>query len=58
MNIFDVFDGKGIPEGQKSVAISVKLQPREHTLTDEQIDKISERIISSVNKLTGGVLRG
>lgn len=58
VNIFDVFDGKGIPEGQKSVAISVKLQPREHTLTDEQIDKISERIISSVNKLTGGVLRG
>lgn len=55
--LFDVFEGKGVPEGQKSLAVTVRIQPRDRTLTDEEIDTISERLIASVQKLTGGSLR-
>lgn len=55
--IFDVFDGKGIPDGKKSVALAVTLQPTDHTLTDEEIDAVSGAIVAAVTKATGGVLR-
>jgi phenylalanyl-tRNA synthetase beta chain len=55
--VFDLFDGKGIPEGKKSIAIAVGLQPTDHTLTDEEIDRVSAAIIAAVGKATGGVLR-
>ncbi|MDB5509618.1 MAG: pheT [Hyphomicrobiales bacterium] len=57
-DVFDVYQGSGIAEGKKSVAISVVLQPREKTLTDVEIEKISERIVADVSKKTGAVLRG
>jgi len=55
--IFDLFEGKGVPEGKKSVAIRVTLQPLDKTLTDEEIDKISTAIVAAVSKATGGTLR-
>ncbi|MBM3607664.1 MAG: phenylalanine--tRNA ligase subunit beta [Alphaproteobacteria bacterium] len=58
VNVFDVYHGTGIPEGKKSVAISVTLQPREKTLTDEEIDAIAAQITGEVAKKTGAVLRG
>ncbi len=58
VDIFDVFEGKGVAEGQKSVAIRVTLQPTEKTLTDDAIDKVSTAIVAAVGKATGGVLRG
>ncbi|MCG6856639.1 MAG: phenylalanine--tRNA ligase subunit beta [Salaquimonas sp.] len=58
VNIFDVFEGASLGEGKKSVAIEVTLQPTDKTLTDEEIDAISKRIVENVVKSTGGVLRG
>lgn len=55
--LFDVYAGKGIAEGKKSLAVEVTLQPVEATLTDEQIDQVAQRIVAAVEKQTGGVLR-
>jgi phenylalanyl-tRNA synthetase beta chain len=57
IEVFDVYQGAGVAEGQKSVAFEITLQPRE-VLKDEQIQAIMDRIIASVSKGTGGVLRG
>ncbi|HEV7277737.1 MAG TPA: phenylalanine--tRNA ligase subunit beta [Devosiaceae bacterium] len=57
VGVFDVFEGKGVPEGKKSVAIAVTLQPRDKTLTDEEIGRTATAIVAAVAKATGGVLR-
>jgi phenylalanyl-tRNA synthetase beta chain len=58
INVFDVYEGPGVPEGSKSVAIAVTLQPRERTLTEADIEQASARIVADVAKKTGGALRG
>ncbi len=58
VRVFDIFEGAALGEGKKSVAIAVTLQPTEKTLTDEEIDAISQKVVGAVNKSTGGVLRG
>ncbi len=58
VSVFDVYEGKGVPEGQKSVAIAVTLQPKEKTLGEADLDAVSRRIVEAVAKKTGGVLRG
>ncbi|MEG6508278.1 phenylalanine--tRNA ligase subunit beta [Methyloligella sp. 2.7D] len=58
VGLFDVFTGKGVPEGKKSLAIEVTLQPIEKTLTDKEIDAVAEKIVAAVVKATGGELRG
>ena len=55
--IFDRYTGKGVPEGKKSLAISVRLQPKDKTLTDAEIDAVAEKIVAAVTKATGGTLR-
>ncbi len=55
--VFDVYEGKGIDPGKKSVAIAVTMQPREKTLTDQEIDAVAARIVAEVTKKTGGALR-
>lgn len=57
VTLFDIYEGQGVPEGQKSVAIDVLLQPRQKTLTDEEIDAVAQKIIANVEKATGGTLR-
>ena len=57
-DLFDVYEGKGIEEGKKSLAIEVTLQPFDKTLTDDEIDVVAQKIIAQVSKATGGVLRG
>ncbi|MCW5720925.1 MAG: phenylalanine--tRNA ligase subunit beta [Devosia sp.] len=57
VGIFDVFEGSHVGEGKKSVAIEVTLQPRDKTLTDEDIEKVSAAIVAAVTKTTGGELR-
>ncbi|MGB8607627.1 phenylalanine--tRNA ligase subunit beta [Bradyrhizobium sp.] len=57
VTVFDVYEGKGIDDGKKSVAIAVTIQPREKTLTDQEIDAVAAKIVTEVNKKTGGVLR-
>jgi phenylalanyl-tRNA synthetase beta chain len=58
VDVFDVYRGTGIEAGKKSVAIEITLQPRDQTLTDEQIDAVGEKVVAAVAKATGGVLRG
>ncbi len=57
VSVFDVYQGKGIDEGKKSIAIAVTIQPREKTLTDPEIEVVAARIVAEVHKKTGGVLR-
>ena len=53
--VFDVFK---LPDGKTSLALSVTLQPKDKTLTDEEIDFTTKKIIAAVSKATGAVLRG
>ena len=55
---FDRYVGKGVPEGQKSLAIAVTLQPVERTLTDAEIEAVCNKIVAAVAKATGATLRG
>ncbi len=58
VGVFDVYQGKGVPEGKKSLAISVRLQPTTRTLTDAEIEAVGHRIVAAVVKATGATLRG
>ncbi|MEM7597213.1 MAG: phenylalanine--tRNA ligase subunit beta [Pseudomonadota bacterium] len=58
VRVFDEFIGGALGEGKKSLAITVRLQPREVTLKDADIEAVSAKIIEKVTKATGGVLRG
>ena len=57
VTVFDVYEGKGIDDDKKSVAIAVTIQPREKTLTDQEIDAVAAKIVVEVTKKTGGTLR-
>ncbi len=56
--LFDVYEGKGVPDGKKSLAVEVMLSPQTATLTDEDIEALSAKVVKQVEKATGGVLRG
>ena len=58
VSVFDVYEGKGIDPGKKSIAIAVTIQPREKTMTDEEIEALAGKIVAEVIKRTGGTLRG
>jgi phenylalanyl-tRNA synthetase beta chain len=58
VRLFDVYRGKGVGDGKKSLAVEVTIQPQDKTLTDEEIEAIAARIVAQVTKATGGVLRG
>ena len=58
IDVFDVYEGVGIPEGSKSIAVAVQLQPVERTLTDAEIDAVSAKIVAEVGRKTGATLRG
>jgi phenylalanyl-tRNA synthetase beta chain len=57
VTVFDVYEGAGIAPGKKSIAVAVTIQPRERTMTDEEIEALAARIVGEVSKRTGGVLR-
>lgn len=58
VGVFDVFTGQGMPQGKKSLAIEVTLQPKDKTLTDAEIEEVAGKIVAAVKKATGGELRG
>jgi phenylalanyl-tRNA synthetase beta chain len=58
VTVFDVYEGQGIAPDKKSIAIAVTLQPREKTMTDQEIDAVAAKIVAEVSKRTGGTLRG
>ncbi len=57
VKIFDIYQGENIESGKKSIAFSVTFEPKEKTLSEEDIEKVSKNIISSVQKETGATLR-
>ncbi len=57
-DVFDVYEGKGVPDDKKSVAVRVTLQPRDKTMTDAEIDSVADKIVAGVAKATGATLRG
>ncbi len=57
VRLFDVYSGQGVPEGRKSLAITVVLQPEEATLTDAEIEAFSQKLVAQVEKASGGTLR-
>ena len=57
VTVFDIYEGKGIADGHKSVAIAVTLQPVDKTLTDAEIDSVAAKIVADVAKKTGATLR-
>ncbi len=58
VTVFDLYEGKGIEPGKKSVAIAVTIQPREKTMTDPEIEALAQKIVAEITKKTGGTLRG
>ncbi|MCJ2060555.1 phenylalanine--tRNA ligase subunit beta [Methylobacterium sp. J-048] len=57
VEVFDLYEGTGVPEGSKSVAVAVRLQPVERTLTDAEIEAVSAKIVAEVSRRTGATLR-
>ena len=57
LEIFDVYEGKGVDDHKKSIALSITWQSNTKTLLDSDIDKAVEKIVNSVKKELGGELR-
>jgi phenylalanyl-tRNA synthetase beta chain len=57
-SVFDLYEGPGVPEGKKSIAVAVTLQPRGKTLTDAEIEAVAAKIVAEVARKTGASLRG
>jgi phenylalanyl-tRNA synthetase beta chain len=57
VGLFDVYEGKGLPEGKISYAIKVLIQSDEKTLTDAEVDKLMDKVLKVLEKETGAVLR-
>lgn len=58
VSVFDVYAGKGVPEGMRSIAISATLTPKGETFSDKDIELISDKIIAAAHKAVGAELRG
>jgi phenylalanyl-tRNA synthetase beta chain len=57
-SVFDIYSGKGVPEGKTSLALSVRIAPQDRTLTEAELGELSARIVAAVRSKTGGELRG
>lgn len=57
VSIFDLYEGEKVPAGKKSMAVQVRLQPQQATLTEADITTVCEKIVASVAQATGGTLR-
>ncbi|RJF88996.1 phenylalanine--tRNA ligase subunit beta [Oleomonas cavernae] len=58
VSVFDLYRGQGVPAGKVSMALAVRLEPRDKTLTEPEIEAVSAKIVAAVAKATGGSLRG
>ena len=56
VGVFDIYEGKGVPEGSKSIAVSVRIQPKDATLTEAEIEVLAQKIVAGALKL-GATLR-
>jgi len=57
VRLFDIYEGQGVPEGQRSLGLEVVLQPQGQTLTDKDIEAVAEKVVTAAGKL-GATLRG
>ena len=57
VTLFDVYEGKNLPEGKKSYAIAMTIQDDEKTLQDKQIEAVMNKIITNLEKRLGASLR-
>jgi len=57
VSVFDVYRGVGVPDGAKSVAVEILLQPREKTLTDAEIEALSAKVVAAAEKAVSAKLR-
>lgn len=57
VELFDVYEGKNLPEGKKSYAIALTLQDNEKTLTDKAIDAVMTKVVANLRKRVGAELR-
>ena len=57
IKVFDVYEGDNIPENQKSIAINVTIQSFDKTLNDNDLEKINNLIIKTVEDKTGAKIR-
>lgn len=57
VRVFDLYEGVNLPEGKKSLAISVTFQPKEKTYTDQEIETLMNKVIVAVGQKTGGTIR-
>ena len=57
VDVFDLYEGENIPEGKKSIALSVKILPVNKTLTEKEIELLSTKIISKVKEKLNGYIR-
>ena len=55
--VFDEYKGQGLPEGKKSLALSITIQPLEKTFTEAEIESVAKKVTAAVEKAVGGVLR-
>ena len=58
VRLFDVYAGPGVPEGKKSLAVSVRLQAQDHTLSEGEIERVAHHIIEAARSRLGAELRG
>ncbi len=57
VSVFDVFEGQGVPQGKKSLALEITLTPLDRTLTEAEIEAVSAKVVALVKKTTGAELR-
>ncbi len=57
VSVFDVYEGKGVPEGKKSLAFNIRYRAKDRTMTDEEVDNLHSALVTHVIRETGGTLR-
>ena len=57
VSLFDVYGGAGLEQGKKSLAVAVRLQAPDHTLSEAEIEAAAKKIVAAASKATGAVLR-
>jgi phenylalanyl-tRNA synthetase beta chain len=57
VSLFDVYTGSGLEDGKKSLAVAVRLQAQDHTLSEAEIEAAAKKIVAAASKATGAVLR-
>jgi phenylalanyl-tRNA synthetase beta chain len=58
LEIFDVYEGEGIPEGTRSIAFRLRFRSPERTLTDKEVDRAAEKVMSHLKEVLGVDTRG